>query len=318
MNPVDITNKTIVLAPLDWGLGHATRCIPLIRTFLKANNKVVFAGVKAQIDLIQKDFEDVYCEEIEGYSVRLDSKRSTYLQMIQQSQLMLKMIKKERKIADKLAQKHNVDIVISDNRYGFQSSHSTNIFITHQLSPPVPRFRKLLTKKIQSWVNTFDICWIPDNPKNPMCEELHSVQLDIPKLTIGFLSRFERIETPKRFDILVVASGPEPERSNFIDFAEDILKDLDKTYLIIGPDQLEIKNYKSNPSSSELEVLINSADLIVSRAGYTTLMELIHLNKKAVLVPTAGQYEQEYLANTVKDKKVIFCKLKELKQIVHE
>lgn len=293
MQTQDVHDKTVVVAPLDWGMGHVTRCVPLIRQFLKQNCQVIFAGTTSQISFIKKDFPAIICEVIEGYNVSLDASKSTYFQMLQQGVHLNRIIHKEQEVAQQIQRKYEADVVLSDNRYGFRSDKAYNIILTHQLSPPVPHFRKQLTKQLAKYINQFDCCWIPDSIDQPIVSDLNEVELKIPKVSIGWLSRFVLEQQPLRYDFLFVSSGPLPERHKFERQMYDLLRYRNSVF--VTPDNEVIKSAVVNPSTAELNSLINKSKWVVSRNGYTTIMEMICLRKQAWLIPTPKQYEQEWL-----------------------
>lgn len=317
MQPSNIENKKVIISPLDWGMGHTTRCIPIITLLLSNNNDVVFAGNSNQINLIQKDFPNLKTVEFEGYNMKLDSKKSTYIQLVLQSVKMKNAIKQERKQLEALLKDYPADIVISDNRYGFYTKNCINIIVTHQLNLPVPLFQKTASKVIQSYVNEFDFCWIPDTEKNPISGNLTEGTIDIPKIYIGLLSRFEKKDLLEKFKYLAIISGPEPERTRFAKNIVRFLSDCSEPTAIVGLDEMETQDisFFKNPSTKELEELINKSGTIISRAGYTTIMELISIEKKAVLIPTKGQYEQAYLAKTINQLNFQFKSEKEFLSI---
>ncbi|MBD3636021.1 MAG: hypothetical protein HUJ25_01665 [Crocinitomicaceae bacterium] len=314
MRPEEIIHKTVIISPLDWGLGHAARCIPIIRQLKAQECKVIFAGVQLQIDLIHKDFPDLIVELIPGYDIELDSQSSTYWQMLVQFKSMKRRTKQEHVMANELVHKYDADIVISDNRYGFYSADALNIFITHQLNPQIPVFRKSVKRMIENYIAHFNHLWIPDNPENPICGNLLDAEIAIPVHYIGYLSRFEKREVPLAYDILVIVSGPEPERSRFQELVTDILRSEDWKYRVVTPNKSEEDWVVTNPSTEELEQLINASNLIVSRAGYTTIMEFLSLGKSAILIPTDGQYEQIYLAEHIQMPNLKFIKEQDLKE----
>lgn len=306
MLPREIKGKTILISVLDWGMGHLTRCVPLIQTFLDQDNRVVFAGNPFQVEWMRIEFPSISTELIKGFAVRFDGTKSTYLQMLAQSQKLISVYKEEMKEAQLLVDKYSVDVLISDNRYGFRSENAFSIILTHQLSPPIPKLRKLISKKLISFVNKFDTCWIPDKMSSPICEELHSAELEIPKEYIGWLSRFKQSEMEVINDFLFVASGPEPQLSRFTRSISKLLNQTNLSYNIVVPDSLGIPNQVVNPSTMMLNELVLNSKVVISRAGYTTLMEMLALSKKCILVPTPGQYEQEFLAKTVNFEGVAF------------
>jgi len=307
MFPSEIRNKNVLIAPLDWGMGHVTRSLALMNQLIENGNQLVFAGTEEQIRIAKQDLPELAYELIAGYEITLDSAKSTYWQMILQSAKMQRTIKQEEEVAEMLASKHQIDIIISDNRYGFRSEKCDNIILTHQLSPPLPALRKAVASKVIKWVNKFNFCWIPDNKVNPICGDLNEVDLKIPKLSIGLLSRLKFQEVEKKIDLLFISSGPEPERSKFEKSLLSILKSSGLSFKAVGQSGIEEEFYVNNPSAQELEKLINSSKKVISRAGYTTIMELSHLKSTAILVPTNGQYEQEFLASTVKNDQFVFA-----------
>ncbi|MEO9534060.1 MAG: glycosyltransferase [Crocinitomicaceae bacterium] len=315
MTPSEISNKTIIVAPLDWGMGHLTRCSVLIRQLLLAENKIVFAGTDFQCNWILCEFPSVNCEIIEGYKVTLDSEKSTYWQMIAQSAKMSKVMRFESQKAEELSQKYNADVIISDNRYAFRSKLTQNILLTHQLSPPVPLFRKAVTKRIQNWANEFDFCWIPDNNESPFCKDLNEVQLKIPLTYIGRLSRFNKITAAEKFDFCFIASGPSPQIEKFSEMVSNLLNHHHQKYVLVVPVDMGLPHQVVNPSTEKLNELICQSSKVIARAGYTTMMELSELNKLSILVPTPGQYEQEFLADQTNLSGFTFVQQKQLDQI---
>lgn len=312
MLPREILNKKVLVAPLDWGMGHVTRCIPLIQQFISQNCIVTFAGTEAQIGLINKDFPELETEQIAGYGVQLDSTKSTYRQVFSQFLKLKKIAKAETEIAQRLATKHSIDVIISDNRYGFRSNECINVFITHQLSPQVPFFADRVSTGIRKYVNGFDFCWIPDCESHPLCGKMVKGELKIPKLFIGWLSRFKKMDVEILYDYLIIISGPEPERSNFQNKINQVFSATNFAFLIISTETKNIKNGITNPSTQELEQLINQSKTVISRAGYTSIMELESLEKSSLLVPTKGQYEQLYLAENHQSNHINFISEDEL------
>lgn len=314
MLPEDIKDKTVIVAPLDWGMGHLTRCLPIVQMFLKENCQVVFAGTEFQCDWMKKECPLIVTEKIEGYRIRLDTEKSTYWQMLIQSAKMLASIKNESQIADSLSKKHKADFIVSDNRYGFKADSTYNIFLTHQLSPPIPKLRVAVTKKIVKWVNQFDECWIQDLKEDKLCPDLNEVELEIPKNFIGWSNRFSKIECTIEFKFCFIASGPEPQLTLFCEKIEELLEKSGYSYQLVVPGDMGFKNQNINPSTDELNAIINKSEIIISRAGYTTIMELLSLSKKSILVPTPGQFEQEYLAKNTKNPLIHFVSDQDLDQ----
>lgn len=298
--PENITQKKILIAALDWGMGHTTRCSALIKILLAQKNTLVFAGNEHQKAFIVREFPEIKCVDLPGYAITLNSKKSTYLQLLFQFGKLRKALKVESAIAESLVNDEKFDLIISDNRYGFRATDTINILLTHQLNLQIPAFRKVVNKRLRKWINQFDMVWVPDRKERPVCGDLIKSDLQAPVHFIGFLSRFTPEEKPIRYDIVGTLSGPEPERSRFAQLLTTYLLKQNKRVALVGTTgNFPEIDYYPNPTTGELSDLLNSSALVVSRCGYTTLMELISMNKKALLIPTPGQYEQEYLASII-------------------
>lgn len=307
LTPQNISNKKILISPLDWGMGHTTRCVALIKTLLSNKNQIVFAGNKTQIEFIHREFPELKTEFLEGYNITLDSKKSTYLQVFLQFGKLNRAIKSEQKFAEQIAEKEKLDIIISDNRYGLRSAKTKNILLTHQLNLQIPKWKNFVNKKLKKQIEKFDICWIPDSTTELICGDLIKAEVTIPKLLIGYLSRFKKVDAPIEYEILFIASGPEPERSQFAIKVRNYLVSKKKHFAVVGFMYGKTgADYFANPSTEQLEFLIGSSQTVIARAGYTTIMEMISLEKKSILIPTPGQYEQEYLAKTINVPTITF------------
>jgi UDP-N-acetylglucosamine transferase subunit ALG13 len=232
--------------------------------------------------------------------------------MFSQLGKLKKMVKVDHNIAKKLANQFEADFIISDNRYGFRTEATTNIIITHQLKVPIPALKNLVNKRIKKLLNDFDCCWIPDSDRNSLCGMMTDVELDIPIVYLGLLSRFKRIQAELKYDYLIIISGPEPERSAFANQMIEKVRRFGVNCCFVAPFEMKGVDSICNPSTKELNQLIAQSKMVLSRAGYTSLMEMISIGKEAILIPTKGQYEQEYLAQIVKHPCVQFVSLEEV------
>ncbi len=314
LHPDKIRSSRILISALDWGMGHTTRCISLIGQLLNQQNEIYFAGNLNQSYFIRREFEDqLKYVHLDGYGVTLDSQKSAYWQLLNQFSKIKKAIEVENNFVQEFVSEHKIDIVISDNRYGFFSSQAKNIFISHQLNLQLPFLKRFVNGQLKKWIEKFDIIWIPDQEKKSLCGELVLVNFVKPKIFIGLLGRFTRQQLPLKFDLLGIVSGPEPERTRFSKLLADYLRKQNKKVALVGSAEIyqDIACFE-NPSTQELETLINESATVISRAGYTTIMELILLEKTGILIPTPGQFEQEYLAKNVKSEFLNFVSEKEL------
>ena len=299
---------------MDWGLGHATRCVPVIRECIKQGFFVFLAGEKAVAALLKEEFPELQILPLKGYRVRYGKgRRSFFGKILLQTPKILQCIREEKKWVEEMIAVHRIDIVISDNRFGLYSKNAHCIFITHQLFIKTGNsFTEKIAQKINyRYIDRFDECWVPDNAGNEnLAGELSHPKKSpkVPVKYIGILSRFIKMEKEKQYDIVAVISGPEPQRSIF---EKDLIQQLRKlnlnSVLVRGlpgnnsDSASEIKIIDHLPASA-LNELLASSHTIITRSGYSTLMDLVAMGRSAVLVPTPGQTEQEYLAEYLSEK----------------
>jgi len=313
--------KRVLLAPLDWGLGHATRCIPIIRLLLQNKYEVFIATDGAQKILLQQEFPTLQFLKLEGYNVRYAKTRWLLpLKILLQIPKIVRAIKREHHWLAEMIQKHRIDLVISDNRFGLHAASAKCIFITHQLTILLPfRFLERWVQKINyAFINQFTCCWVPDVVGEFNLAGLLShppILPMVPMHYLGLLSRFRKEEVAEiKHDYCILLSGPEPQRTVL---EEIILKDIHRlkgTVLLVRgkpgdseflelPLNIEVKNHLSG---NDLQVALAESATIISRSGYTTVMEILSLQKKSILIPTPGQTEQEYLASRLMHQQLCY------------
>jgi uncharacterized protein (TIGR00661 family) len=302
--------QTVLVAPLDWGLGHATRCIPLINALVANGYTVLLAAEGAQAHLLQQEFPQLTLLPLAGYRVRYAKTRlGLALNLIQQLPRLRQQIREEHDWLEQVIDTHQIDLVISDNRYGLYSKKVSCIFITHQLTikAPFAWLENLLQRINYRFINRFTACWVPDMEEAANIAGIlsHPKKMPaIPVLYLGVLSRFAPGAVEKKYDYCILLSGPEPQRSLLENtFIKDLPKVSGTCLLVRGKpgstEQLSIAphvtvvNHLPGP---ELETAIRQSAYVISRSGYSTVMELLAMHKKAILIPTPGQTEQEYLA----------------------
>lgn len=296
--------KNILVAPLNWGIGHATRCMPIIKILEKNEFNVIIATSGRSLDLLLKEFPNNEFIKLEDYNVKYYAYLPMSINMLIQIPKILLGICKERKHLESIIKDFKIEGVISDNRYGLYSRAIPSIFITHQLEIQAPIFKNLIKKINYFFINKFTQCWIPDYKEHGLAGELsHPEEKRENHIYIGPLSRFNNNKQETKFDILAIVSGPEPQRSIFEEILTKQLKLHKKKALLLQgkPDtefSREINNLtiKSHMTSEELNRVILQSNLIICRSGYSTIMDLVKLQKNAILVPTPGQTEQKYLA----------------------
>jgi len=311
-------SKNILIAPLNWGLGHATRCIPLIRKYIEKGDNIVIASDGQALELLKKEFPDLTFETLPSYNIRYGKTNlSTKLKLLLQVPKIWRVMQKEKYITAQLVKKYNLDLIISDNRFGIINNKVKSVYITHQLRVLSGITTSLTTYFHQKIYKKFDEIWVPDFEKDcGLSGKLgHLVNSQLKIKYLGTLSRLNKQKVSKKYDILAILSGVEPQRSIL---ENELLEKLSiykgKTALVRGIiaekrtktfyNNVDIYNYLT---SSELEHLINASELIVGRSGYTSLMDYTKLQKNMLLIPTPGQEEQKYLAQYFQQKKLGNC-----------
>lgn len=316
-----LAGKKLLVAPLDWGLGHATRCIPVIKELLANGCEVWLAGEGQQEILLSKEFPGLNFLPLKGYRVSYASSGMT-LKMLAQVPKILTAIKSENKWLDEQVNKYGFDAVISDNRYGLYHKKIHSVFITHQLCIKSP-LGKWSEPLLQQWnykfINRFSECWVPDEAgENNLAGELSHPEIlpSIPVKYIGPLSRFEKKTGDEiKNHLLIILSGPEPQRSLFEDRIVDEIAHYNGSATIVRglpaantilPSTNTIRVY-NHLTADLLNDEMAKAEFIISRCGYSTVMDIAAMKKKSILVPTPGQTEQEYLARHLMKKQFAFC-----------
>ena len=305
--------KTILVAPLYWGLGHASRCVPIIKSLIKSNYNVIIASDGAALQFLQNEFPSLESLELPSYNIRYPKIGSFFkLKMISLLPGINKTKKAERKIVQNLVDQGKIQGIISDGRLGVRSTKIPSVYITHQLNVltgGTTYFSSLLHQRV---IRKFDACWVPDTEHEILNLSGRLGHLKSPKFPVkylGILSRLQKENLPITTDILVLLSGPEPQRTMLESKLKKELSKSDKSIVmirgVVEPKQQwsSFKNIKivNFMQSEELEKAINQSNIIVSRPGYSTIMDLAVLEKNTFFIPTPGQYEQEYLAKRLRD-----------------
>jgi len=302
---------------LNWGLGHATRCIPIIEALLEENAFVIIAAEGGPLELLKTEFPTLTCVNFPGYNFTYPSKGSMELQMILSTPKILRGIKSEHNTLDRFIDHYRIDGVISDNRYGLWSKKVKSVFVTHQITIKANGLFKLLEPILfrinKSYIGKYDECWVPDHEGEKNLSEDLAHKKVLPNLHyIGSLSRFKKKksthESSRRYDLMVILSGPEPQRSIFEKIVLDQLSSSSLKALVVqGLPEGKIQSQPGVMMFPHLETdkmleAMKSADMILCRPGYSSIMDLEATGNKAILVPTPGQTEQEYLAKTMMEK----------------
>lgn len=314
------SNKTIFYGALDWGLGHATRSVPIIKQLLKTNT--VILGVTPLTKLIfDTEFPELQKIDLPAYNIRYSKILPLWLKLGLSAPRIKKVIRDENKLLSKIIAENKIDIVISDNRFGLYADEIQSVFVTHQLFLKAPVFENFGSKMNQNYISNFHEVWVPDYENTNEClsgELAHQKQASSFLVNkhlkyIGPQSRLLDVNTSienDKYDYLILLSGPEPSRSELENKLLKTVSGSKKRVALIRGSVTKYQNVKSEninvfdlPSKEELKKLILSSKKIICRSGYSTLMDMHLLGKKDLtLIPTPGQTEQEYLATYWEEK----------------
>ena len=317
--------KNILVAPLNWGLGHATRCIPIIRALEENGFNPIIASDGVALAILQKEFPHLQALVLPSYEIEYAKNGSNFKwKMLKNTPKMIEAILNEKKIVKKWVTEYDLFGIISDNRLGVFNKKIQSVFITHQLNVLTGNTSWFTSKMHQMAIKKFDECWVPDFEKAPnLTGKLgHLKNADFKVKYIGPLSRLNKKDLPIRYDLMILLSGPEPQRGMLEEQLTNQIKDYQgKVIFIKGKiesEQImeEIGNvtYYNFMNTEALENTFNESKLVLCRSGYTTVMDLAQLDKKAFFIPTPGQYEQEYLAKKLKkDGLIPFAKQEKFK-----
>lgn len=308
---------------MNWGLGHATRCVPIIKCLLELGHNPIIAADKAPLSFLQKEFPNLKFIKLKGFEPIYSKSNSQVLKLLTLIPKALRNFNKEHKKIEHIVKEYNIDIIISDNRFGCWSKNIHSVFITHQLNIQVPKFVGwtffFINKLNKSYIKNYDELWIPDVKEEPSLSGIlsHPADKKIKTTYIGLLSRFstnnhdENKNVKKTIDYLVILSGPEPQRTILEDLVCKQSSDIDGNIVVlrakpeseklpeITPNNVTFYNHIDDNSFVEL---VKNSKKIICRGGYSSLMDLVKLNRNAFLVPTPGQTEQEYLADYLTKK----------------
>ena len=314
-----MASRKILVAPLDWGLGHATRCIPVIHALLNEGHEVVIASGGRVEQLLRKEFPRLHFVYLKGYGLTYSFWLPAWLKILFQLPKVFFRMYAEHAALKKIIRSEKIDVVISDSRFGLWNKNICSVYMTHQVMIKCPRglkiFEPLLVRLHRLLIGQYDHCWIPDysGANNISGDLAHKYPLPPNARYVHPLSRY--VHKPRKekcdYDLCVVLSGPEPSRSDFEKICLEALQNYSgKSVLVQGNPEKKTDEQKgsvrivSHLPAKALEELILSSKTVICRSGYSSIMDLVALQKNSLLVPTPGQTEQEYLAQYLSSQKV--------------
>ena len=323
-------NRRILISPLDWGLGHASRIIPIINRYIELGDNVIIAGSGLSFELLKKQFPTLHSIEIPSFKMKYSSRNSQVWAVVKAFPRLIFYSIKEHQVLKRIVKEENIDFIVSDNRFGLFHNTTPSAYITHQLLIKLPKGWTWLEPFVafvhRCIINRFTECWVPDyeNKEKSLAGELSHPAI-MPRCVkyIGAISRFSKRCTPYGHETitpnsslltpnfaLAILSGAEPQRTML---EEELLISLqedqhENIILVQGKIEAQQKITKVGKvivynymSAEELQKNILKADKIICRSGYSSIMDLYALGKlqNATFIPTPGQTEQEYLAKYI-------------------
>jgi uncharacterized protein (TIGR00661 family) len=310
-------SKNILIAPLNWGLGHATRCIPIIDAIIKNGDRPIIASDGLALALLKKEYPKQTFIELPSYDISYAKEGlNLKLKMLKDSPKIWMAIRNEHQMLQKIIPKYTISGIISDNRLGLYSNLVPSVIITHQLQVLSGSTTWLSTQLHLHYIKKYDYCWIPDadGPDNLSGKLSYNDDFEIEKVYLGPLSRFKNTGNyQKKYDLMVLLSGPEPQRGILEKrLLTELKKYKEEVLFIAGKVEKEQKvkkkgrlTYYNYLSTDGLQKALDRSEMVLSRSGYTTIMDLQKIGKKAFFIPTPGQFEQEYLAELLDQKGIV-------------
>jgi len=321
------TEPLILVAPLNWGLGHATRTAAIIMKLQQMPVRMVLATDGEARNYLHLAFPGLHFLRLPFYRVRYFRYIPLWMGIMIQLPMICGSIVREHLILRRAVRKLGVDIVISDNRFGCWNRNCYSIYLTHQISVCLPRWMRILEYPLSRLhlhiISRYDQCWIPDIESEPNLSGKLSHRFPLPPHAsfIGPLSALAGSQNPTAASeniVLIVLSGPEPQRSVF---ERQVFREIasfsrkEKIVVVRGSARLMKNTVPGNRNNIQIFDLLPARDmkkfmektgLVICRAGYSSVMDLVVLKKRGVLVPTPGQTEQEYLARHLKERGAFF------------
>ena len=312
--PFATNKKNILVAPLNWGLGHATRCIPIIRELENNGFTPILASDGDSLALLKKEFPQLTALELPSYQIEYaKNPKNLKWNLLKNSPKTIKAVFSEKRLTEKWISEYDLTGIISDNRLGVRSTKIPTVYITHQVTVLSGKTTWISSNIHQFFISKFNECWVPDVAEienlSGKLGHLRNTKLNLKY--IGILSRLEKKVVDLKYDVMVLLSGPEPQHTFLEEKLIDALKNTTQKVVFIKgkvekeqvKEQIGTVTFYNFMQSEELEKTMNESKLVLSRSGYTTVMDLCKLEKNAFFIPTPGQFEQEYLAEKYSTEK---------------
>jgi UDP-N-acetylglucosamine:LPS N-acetylglucosamine transferase len=319
MRPEHIVGKKVLYGCLDWGSGHVARSIPLILQLQQQGNHVFFFGSRWQMDILEQYGFTGTCKELPPTGFRFKGDGNFLFEGLRNVRTLQTAIRRDHERTVAYATTHKMDLIISDHRYGVYSDTIPSVFVTHQVQLP-PKTNWLAQRIHRKWMARFETIWIMDEADAPLAGVLSQPVQNA--ICIGHYSRFSK-SFPKAESsgrIAAIISGPEPYAQQLFDAVCDLAATSRFHWTIIcsgayaeGKQTENARIIRQDWKTADQAIV--EADLVVSRNGYSTLMDLKTLHKKAVFLPTPGQPEQLYLQTV--NRNASWCYVNSAEELKH-
>jgi hypothetical protein len=305
MHPNEIHGKNVLIACLNWGMGHVSRSIGLIHQLINQNN-VMHIACDAQQEVVFKEyFPDAHYVQLEGYPFEFRGKGNFTWDLIRSWSKLKIRLREEHNQADEFVKRLSIDLVLSDHRYGFYSHHAPSVFITHQYNLPVSGIHAIADHWHKKRLRPFSQIWVMDYSNSALAGKLSMTRSDTRAVHIGPYSRFSVYSNAiasESLDLVAIISGP-------LVYAQQFAKQVERDYpeaVIVCNNAIRLLNNAKRIEGTwkNKDAVIMSAKRIISRAGYSTVMDLVFLQKTGILIPTPGQFEQYHLHDWLTENSV--------------
>ena len=319
----------ILVAPLNWGLGHATRCVPLIDKWLQEGHEVVLGGDGDSLIWLYRHFSGLRFVELAPLDLRYSRSKSQVGAILRALPKLIRFSWMDHILVNRLVEQEHFDLIVSDNRFGLWTKKVKSVYLTHQLTIALPRFWRWLEPLacgLHKWVYThYNEVWVPDyeDERKALAGRLsHPKRLQKNVQYIGPLSRFQRVESrkskverPISYHTVCVLSGLEPQRSimeeellrRYNDSKERVLivrGKVTEPYVMLQHRKISLVPWLKDEALAQA---LQEAEHIICRSGYSSVMDLhiLGVSDKTEWIPTPGQPEQEYLATLLSLKREV-------------
>ena len=307
-----LNQPQLLVAVLDWGMGHATRTLPLIQHAVGEGWHVHIASKGTALSWLQSHMANESTRGHVTFHVKPGpdisyAKRGNFIKIAGQIPAFVAFVEKERQWTERFATHHQIDAILSDNCYGCATEDIPSVLMSHQLQLPTPKWLEGPARAVvQRWASRFDALWVPDLApgEHSLSGNLADAAVHENIIYIGVLSRLARHHQPgreKKWARVGMVSGVEPHRSLMEQALRKWMHNTEKPCLLVAGKPgggVRTEGHITtwcDPSDAELASALQGAQTLICRSGYSSQLDLAALQTNAILVPTPGQPEQEFL-----------------------